>query len=145
MAGNLVTARVAQRWGIHRLIVAGAGLALFACPVMVIWNLSLTPVPLALFLPMGLISLAHGMSQPGATSGAIGVDPALVGSAAGLMGFGQWLIAAITAQAVGMSQNGTVWPTMAFVIGFTVLSCFSYLLARWGEARSLDSPVRAGR
>ena len=68
---------------------------------------------------------------------------ALAGSAAGLMGFGQWLIAAITAQAVGMSQNGTVWPTMAFVIGFTVLSCFSYLLARWGEARSLDSPVRA--
>ena len=94
---------------------------------------------------MGLISLAHGLSQPGATSGAIGVDPALAGSAAGLMGFGQWLIAAITAQAVGMSQNGTVWPTMAFVIGFTVLSCFSYLLARWGEAQSLDSSVRAGR
>lgn len=44
-----------------------------------------------------------------------------------------------------MTQNGTVWPTMAFVIGFTVLSCFSYLLARWGEAQSLDSPVRAGR
>ena len=143
MAGNLVTARVAQRWGIHRLIVAGTGLALFACPVMVVWNLSLTPVPLALFLPMGLIALGHGMSQPGATSGAIGVDPALVGSAAGLMGFGQWLIAAITAQAVGMSQNGTVWPTMAFVIGFTVLSCLSYLLARWAEARSLDSPDRA--
>lgn len=146
MAGNLVTARVARRWGIHRLIVAGAGLALFACPVMVMWNLSLTPVPLALFLPMGLIALGHGMSQPGAISGAIGVNPALAGSAAGLMGFGQWLIAAITAQAVGMSQNGTVWPTMAFVIGFTVLSCLSALLARWGEARSLDpTGSRAGR
>ena len=42
-----------------------------------------------------------------------------------------------------MTQNGTVWPTMAFVIGFTVLSCLSYLLARWAEARSLDSPDRA--
>ena len=92
---------------------------------------------------MGLISLGHGMSQPGATSSAIGVDPALAGSAAGLMGFGQWLIAAVTAQAVGMTHNGTVWPTMAIVIGFTVLSWLSYLLARWGEARDLDSSSRA--
>jgi DHA1 family bicyclomycin/chloramphenicol resistance-like MFS transporter len=143
MAGNLITARVARNWGIHRLIFAGVGLALIACTAMVIWNLALTPVPLALFLPMGLISLGHGMSQPGATSSAIGIDPALAGSAAGFMGFGQWLIAAVTAQAVGMTHNGTIWPTMAIVVGFTVLSWLSYLLARWGEARNLDSSSRA--
>jgi DHA1 family bicyclomycin/chloramphenicol resistance-like MFS transporter len=144
MAGNLITARVAQSWGIHRLIFTGVGVSLIACTAMVIWNLALTPVPLALFLPMGLIALGHGMSQPGATSSAIGVDPALAGSAAGLMGFGQWLIAAVTAQAVGMIQNGTVWPTMAIVIGFSMLSWLSYLLARWGEARDLDASSRAG-
>lgn len=60
--------------------------------------------------------------------------------------FGRRLIAAITAQVVGMTQNGTVWPAMAFVIGFTVLSCLSALLARWGEAGSLDpTGSRAGR
>lgn len=144
MIGNLVTARVALRWNIHRLIIVGVGLALIACPVMVVWNLVLTPIPLALFLPMGIISLGHGMSQPGATSGAIGVDPKLAGSAAGLMGFGQWMIAAITAQAVGMIQNGTIWPTVAVVIGFTVLSGLSYLLARWGEARDMDMASRFG-
>ena len=144
MAGNLITARLAQTWGISRLISAGVGLALAACAAMVIWNLALTPVPLALFLPMGLISLGHGMSQPGATSGAIGVDPALAGSAAGFMGFGQWLIAALTAQVVGMTHNGTVWPIIIIVIGFTVLSWLSYLLARRCEARNVDGTLRVG-
>jgi len=144
MAGNLITARLAQSWGINRLIFAGVGLALAACTVMVIWNLALTPVPLALYLPMGLIALGHGMSQPGATSGAIGINPALAGSAAGFMGFGQWLIAAVTAQVVGMTHNGTVWPTIAIVIGFTVLSGLSYLLALRGEAGNLDSSSRTG-
>ncbi len=144
MVGNLVTSRVAQSWGAHCLIVVGVGLALSACLAMVVWNLAATPVPLALFLPLGLIAFGHGMSQPGAMSGAIGVVPALIGSAAGFMGFGQWLIAGVTAQLVGMIQNGTIWPTMATVIGFTVLSWLSYLLAKWGEARKLDSGSHAG-
>jgi len=144
MAGNMITARFAHRWGIHRLIISGAGLSIAACPVMVIWCLSTAPTPLALFLPMGLISLGHGMSQPGATSGAIGVNPALAGSAAGFMGFGQWLVAAFAAQAAGMVQNDTVWPTMIIVIGFTLLSGLSYLLARWGEARALDRGPEQG-
>ena len=70
------------------------------------------------------------------------VNPALAGSAAGFMGFGQWLIAAVTAQVVGMIQNGTVWPTMVVVIGFTVLSGVSYLLARWGDARAPNTSSR---
>ena len=142
MVGNMVTARAAESWGIHRLITGGIGLALFACPLMVMWCLVLTPAPVALFLPMGLISFGHGMSQPATTSGAIGVNPALAGSAAGFMGFGQWLIAAVTAQVVGMIQNGTVWPTMVVVIGFTVLSGVSYLLARWGDTRAPNTSSR---
>ena len=144
MAGNLITARVAHRWDIHRLIIVGVAVALLACPVMVAWNLLATPTPLALFLPMGLISFGHGMSQPGAMSGAIGLQPRLAGSAAGLMGFGQWMIAALTAQAVGVSQNGTIWPTTAIVIGFTALSYLSYLLARRAEARDMDTEIRLG-
>lgn len=138
MAGNLITSRVASKWGIHRLIYSGAGLSIVACPILIIWCIVLEPSPLSLFLPMGLIALGHGLSQPGATSGAIGVDPGRAGSAAGFMGFGQWLAAAIAAQVTGMVQNGTIWPTIIIVVGFTVLSGFFYLLALWGEHRSLD-------
>ena len=52
-----------------------------------------------------------------------------------MMGFGQWLTAAAVSQLVGISQDGTVRPTIAFVTLFTVLSVATYLLARWGEAR----------
>jgi len=139
MAGNLMTSRIAASWGIHRMLNLGIALALIACPAMLAWCLVVGPSPLALFLPMGLISLGHGLSQPAATSAAIGVNPAVAGSAAGFMGFGQWMVAAGTTQAVGALQDGTIWPTVIVVILFTAFSAFSYLLARWGEAGELDS------
>lgn len=144
MAGNLVTARFALNWGTHRLIMTGVAMALSACAIMIVWNMSVVPHPLALFLPMALIVLGHGMSQPSATSGAIGVDMTVAGSAAGLMGFGQWLVAATIAQLVGMIQNGTVWPTVSVVIVLTLFSGMSYLLARWGERRAMSADVRIG-
>jgi DHA1 family bicyclomycin/chloramphenicol resistance-like MFS transporter len=139
MTGNLLTSRIAASWGIHRMLNVGIALALLACPLMLAWCLVLGPSPLALFLPMGLISLGHGLSQPAATSAAIGVIPTLAGSAAGFMGFGQWMVAAATTQAVGALQNATVWPTVIVVIGFTVLSALAYLFGRHAERRSLDS------
>ena len=137
--GNLVTVRVAQTWGIHRMLIRGTGLALIACPAMILWCLAFELTPLALYLPMAMITFAHGMSQPAATSGAIGVNPVLVGSATGIMGFGQWLVAAATAQLVGVIHDGTIWPTVAVVIALTALSMLSYILARRGEARVPDT------
>ena len=51
------------------------------------------------------------------------------------MEFGQWLTAAAVSQVVGISQDGTVWSTIAFVTFFTVLSVATFGLARRGEAR----------
>ena len=56
------------------------------------------------------------------------------------MGFDQWLTAAAVSQLVGMSQDGSIWPTIAFVTLFTVLSAITYVLARRGEARERSSP-----
>jgi len=136
MLGNLVTSRVAHRWGIGTLIVGGSGIAVAGCLVLGAWNAVGAPSPLALILPMAAVVFGHGLSQPAAQSGAIGVRADLAGSAAGMMGFGQWLTAAAVSQLVGISQDGTVWPAIAFVTFFTVLSAATYLLARWGEARA---------
>ena len=84
---------------------------------------------------MAVVVLSHGVSQPSAIAGAVSVNPALAGSAAGLMGFGQGLIAAGGAQLVGMLQNGTVHPLFAVVTAFAVVSLLACFLARWGEAR----------
>ncbi len=137
--GNLVTFRVAQGWGIHRMLVLGTGLALIACPGMVLWCTAFELKPLALYLPMAMITFAHGLSQPAATSAAVGVNPHVVGSATGMMGFGQWSVAAATAQIVGVIQNDTIWPTVAVVIALTTLSMFSYALACYGETRTQNT------
>jgi DHA1 family bicyclomycin/chloramphenicol resistance-like MFS transporter len=134
MAGNFLTARYAHRVGADRLIVRGAGIAIASCAVMYPWAMA-GPTPIALFAPMAVIVLGHGLSQPSATSGALSVRLDLAGSAAGMMGFGQWLIAAGTTQLVGLVQDGTVYPVLAIVTTFTVLSMASYGLARWGTAR----------
>ena len=136
MLGNLVTARVARSWGIDRLILVGAGFAILSCVPMYLWCAFATPVPLALFLPISLVALGQGISQPGAQSGALGVRPDVAGSAAGIMGFVQWLTAAAASQLVGMSQDGTVWPVIHYVTLFSVLSLFFYLLAHWSETRA---------
>ena len=102
---------------------------------MYLWCALATPVPLALFVPIGLVALGQGISQPGAQSAAFGVRPDVAGSAAGIMGFVQWLVAAAASQLVGMSQDGTVWPVIHFVTFFSVLSLIFYVLARWSEAR----------
>ena len=141
MLGNLVTARAAHRWGIGRLIAVGAGISIAGCVLVCAWVSFATPWPLVLFLPMAVVVFGHGLSQPGAQSGAIGVRADLAGSAAGMMGFGQWLTAAVVSQLVGISQDGTVWPTIVFVTFFTVLSLATFLLAHWGETRVRLAPT----
>lgn len=125
MLGNLITARVASTWGVERLIRVGIGFALVSTVFVVIWNLYGDPSPMALFLPFGAIVMGHGMSQPASFSLAVGTRPELAGSAAGIMGFGQWLIAAATTQALGMVLSDSVWPVVWFVVGFSILSSFS--------------------
>jgi DHA1 family bicyclomycin/chloramphenicol resistance-like MFS transporter len=135
MAGNFITSRVAQRLGVHRLMLRGAWLAVASCVVLYLWYFASGPAALAIVLPMAVVVLSHGVSQPSAIAGAVSVNPALAGSAAGVMGFGQGLVAAGGAQLVGMLQNGTVHPLFAVVTTFAVVSLLACFLARWGEAR----------
>ncbi len=134
--GNLVTSRMATPWGANRLIVTGATIAISACIPLYLWNGFGTPSALSMFIPLGLIVLGQGISQPGATSSAIGVRPDLAGSAAGMMGFSQWMIAAGTSQLMGVIIDGTIWPTIWMASFFAVMSLAAYLFARWGEARA---------
>ena len=134
MAGNFITSRVVQRMGVQRLMLNGAWLAVASCVVLYLWNLASGPAGLAIVLPLAVVVLSHGLSQPSAIAGAVSVNPALAGSAAGVMGFGQGLIAAAGAQLLGVLQNGTVHPLFAVVTAFAVISLLACFLARWGEA-----------
>jgi DHA1 family bicyclomycin/chloramphenicol resistance-like MFS transporter len=79
---------------------------------------------------MMLVTFGNGLAIPNAQAGAISVDPTLAGTASGLSGFTQMLFAAMVSQAVGMLQNGTPYPMLAFMVGCAVISLLGFELPR---------------
>jgi MFS transporter, DHA1 family, multidrug resistance protein len=75
-------------------------------------------------------SFASGLAMPNAQAGAISVDPALAGTASGVAGFTQLLVAALVSQAVGMLQDGTPYPMLGFMVGCAALSLLGFVLPR---------------
>jgi MFS transporter, DHA1 family, multidrug resistance protein len=100
-------------------IVLAAGLTLAG-----LWT------PLAVFGPMMLATFGNGLSVPNAQAGAVSVDPLLAGTASGLAGFTQMLVAALVSQAVGMLQNGTPYPMLGFMVGCAAISLLGFVLPR---------------
>lgn len=86
MAGNFLSGRYAVRYGINRMIMAGAltstaGMGLLA--VLALFGLA---GPLPFFGLMVLVGLGNGLLTPSANAGMLSVRPELAGSAAGLGG-----------------------------------------------------------
>jgi len=137
MAGNLVAARITRRVGLDRMVTIGSFLVVLGTLLSTgllafgLWT------SLALFGPMMLTTFGNGLSIPNAQAGAISVDPRLAGTASGLSGFAQMLCAALVSQVVGMLQNGTPYPMLAFMVGCAVVSLLGFvLLARTAGGRA---------
>jgi MFS transporter, DHA1 family, multidrug resistance protein len=77
--------------------------------------------PAALFAPMLLCALGNGLTIPNGTIRAISIDPKLVGTAAGLLGFLQMGVSAVISQGVGH------WQTHHFMIGYWTLAACAVL------------------
>lgn len=86
MVGAALTARLARRLGIARLVLAGRLLSLAALlPALLLFELGVSH-PLALFLPTLLVGLGNGLTLSNVNAGALSVRPDLAGTAAGLAG-----------------------------------------------------------
>jgi DHA1 family bicyclomycin/chloramphenicol resistance-like MFS transporter len=136
MSGNFTAARITRRVGIDRMILIGSALSLVGTSLVAGLLLSLPWAPVLLFGPMLLTSYANGLAMPNGQAGAISVDPALAGTASGVAGFAQLLCAALVSQAVGMVQNGTPYPMLAFMVGCAALSLLGFVLPRWWAGKT---------
>ena len=132
MAGNFAAARLTRRIGLDRMVLIGSWLVLLGIALAAGLALGGLWTPAALFGPMMLATFGNGLSIPNAQAGAISVDPVLAGTASGLSGFTQMLIAALVSQAVGVLQNGTPYPMLAFMVGGAVISLIGFVLPRRG-------------
>jgi DHA1 family bicyclomycin/chloramphenicol resistance-like MFS transporter len=134
MAGNFVTARLTRRIGLDRMVLIGSCVVLFGVGTAAGLTLGGLWTPLALFGPMVLATFGSGLAIPNAQAGAVSVDPLLAGTASGLSGFTQMLVAALVSQAVGMLQNGTPYPMLGFMLGGAVIALIGFVLP-WRIAR----------
>jgi len=131
IGGNFLTSRLARRVGIRHLVVLGAAVAIGASLVLCAAVAAGPLTELRLFVPLAVIGIGHGLSQPSALAGAIGVRPEMAGRASGLLGFAQMATGAAGAQLLGVLQQDTAWPLALVTLAFGVLS-----LAAWGIAAS---------
>lgn len=105
MFGNFLSGRYSERMGNDRMVQFGNIAALIGALLCLAFPLAGILTPPTLMLPMLLCALGNGLTIPNGTIRAISIDPALVGTAAGLAGFLQMSVSAGASQIVGALQE----------------------------------------
>ncbi|MDO9413636.1 MAG: multidrug effflux MFS transporter [Pseudolabrys sp.] len=120
MAGNFTVSRIAQRFGLDTLIIAGLAVEIGGAIISVILFASFPDGgPGVLFLPQFIISYGNGLLLPNCISGAISVRPEAAGTASGVIGFIQMGAGAASVQIVSVLLVGA---TTAMPIAWTMLA-----------------------
>jgi DHA1 family bicyclomycin/chloramphenicol resistance-like MFS transporter len=120
MMGNFLSGRLSDRLSGQFLIVSGSIVALLGGILLIGLIAGFGLTPLGLFIPFSVLALGQGLSIPQAQASAIALEPALTGTASGIVVFLQLLFAAVFPQLVATLWGGTLWP-MAIVVGTMAL------------------------
>ncbi len=114
--GNFTATRLTVRLGIKRTVFFGmtialsGGVILAALVVAGFWS------PLGLFLPMAIITFAHGFSGPSTQAGAIAQVPEHAGAASSLVSFAMQFVGAAIAQLVASTSLDTPYPLTGILL-----------------------------
>lgn len=144
MVANIACGRMTARFGGRRMIVTGGVLTICAMSAGLLAVAAGLENPLGLMLPAFFHSIGAGLSVPNSVAGAVGTAPDRAGAASGLLGFFQFLMAAVTTQIAGFLPHGTAGPTLAgmTVLSVTGLACF-LALERGAMVMRADPQARA--
>jgi DHA1 family bicyclomycin/chloramphenicol resistance-like MFS transporter len=135
VGGGLVAAgRLAGRVPSGRLASCGSLLVLAGCALSA-WQLLQEPLTAAgVFVPAALSGFGIGLALPATNAGVMAVVPELAGTGSGLMGFQQYVCAAIFAQVVVQDESHTpqLLAALSLAGGFGSVA-FSLLSLRHGR------------
>ncbi|MDO6460725.1 multidrug effflux MFS transporter [Granulosicoccaceae sp. 1_MG-2023] len=126
--GNFLSGRYAKRVGIRVLIFAG--LLMTGLGLLLLWLGYGTLSPLAMALPMMVITFSNGLILPNATAAAISAKPRLSGMASGFCGFMQIAVGTLLTLIIGFWQNDDQWRLYALITLSGVGSILAYVLIR---------------
>jgi DHA1 family bicyclomycin/chloramphenicol resistance-like MFS transporter len=134
MAGNFAAGQWSARYGVDVMIRAGVAVTVAGTAAGILWVL-IDPQggPPVIFMPQLITSFASGFLLPNAIAGAVSARPQAAGAAAGITGFMQFGLGAVTAQIIGHLIDGAATP---LPLALTVLTlCVCTLLAFFGLVR----------
>ena len=137
MGGTFVSSRMASRacwWCLMQLGSAGAWVA--AC-TMLVWNYDATTSAWSLFLPMSALAFCNGLSSPSMQSGAVLQTKRFAGTASGVVGCLQQLIAGFAVQLVSLYGLASSRPTVSFIaIASTIILATTIFLTLHRHSRA---------
>jgi MFS transporter, DHA1 family, multidrug resistance protein len=115
-AGTFTAARLSARVGTQRMIRIGTLVSLAGGTLGLLLPCLWTPQIVLFFLPMVVIALGNGMTQPSAIASAISVRPALAGTASGLIGASQMGAGAPASIQAAATEGGSGIVTGAWML-----------------------------
>ena len=127
IVAQITLARIAQRLGLDRMIRAGVMLAAAAGIGMLLLVISGNITVYTLMGPVVLVLTALAFITPGTTAGAMSPFATMAGAASSLLGFIQFLAAALTTAIIGVLNDGTPLPMAAVICVCTVGALVAYL------------------
>ncbi|MBV8937440.1 MAG: multidrug effflux MFS transporter [Alphaproteobacteria bacterium] len=128
--GNAAVARLSVAIGSGRLLILGLALSLASGAMLAAWCF-IELSPWALFLPMAISSIGNGLSQPPALAAGLSVYPRIAGTASGLLGFLQMMIAALGTWLIGrLPQQSAVSMVIVVVASLALALVFGFKAVR---------------
>lgn len=129
LCGFYLAGRLSRQMGIRRMIRVGLIASIFATTALLcIQGVLGIFSPLALMVPAMGHTFANALMAPSSTSGAISERPEVAGSAAGLLGFMQFLCSAAAVQLTGMLHDITDMAVALVMAGASMAAAASYVL-----------------
>jgi DHA1 family bicyclomycin/chloramphenicol resistance-like MFS transporter len=102
VVGNLLCTRLVRWLPDGKIMLAGHLCAATSVVLILLLGLAGLHTPLSLSLPLMLLGIGHGLLMPATLGGAVGLVPALAGSAAAVGGLMQQLTGALGSFVVGL-------------------------------------------
>jgi DHA1 family bicyclomycin/chloramphenicol resistance-like MFS transporter len=115
-SGTFTAARLVPRIGTGRMLRLGTSITTAGGLVALLLPLLLPPSLLLFFLPMVVVAIGNGMTQPSAIAAAVSVRPQLAGTASGLIGALQMGAGALGTVLAGSTESGAGLATGAWML-----------------------------
>jgi DHA1 family bicyclomycin/chloramphenicol resistance-like MFS transporter len=128
-SGNMVAKKLVNKQSLENVLRIGLGFSLLGGICMVTSALLYTQNPYGVIVPMSIITFGNGFLFPISTAGAMTSVPAqFSGTASGLMGCIQFVMAAVCINCVGRICQGELLPLSIFIGTIIFLGLCSYLI-----------------